>query len=87
MVAYEEGDLYYVESPSFIAATAESKVPTLMEWHRRLGHLNEKRLLELTKNEKVFGMKVGKQKLLICEICIKDNPRFQRVKLRKVVVH
>ncbi|KRZ04673.1 Retrovirus-related Pol polyprotein from transposon TNT 1-94 [Trichinella zimbabwensis] len=52
MVASEEGDLYYVESPSFIAATAESKVPTLMEWDRRLGHLNEKRLLELTKNEK-----------------------------------
>ncbi|XP_003377800.1 conserved hypothetical protein [Trichinella spiralis] len=52
MVAYKEDGLYYVESPTFIAATAGSKVPTLMEWHRRLGHLNERSLLELTKHEK-----------------------------------
>ncbi|KRY53251.1 Retrovirus-related Pol polyprotein from transposon TNT 1-94 [Trichinella britovi] len=51
------------ENPTFIAATAESKLPTLMEWHRRLGHLNERSLLELTRHEKVFGMKVGKEKL------------------------
>ncbi|KRY39868.1 Retrovirus-related Pol polyprotein from transposon TNT 1-94, partial [Trichinella britovi] len=63
MVAHKENGLYYVESPTFIAATAESKVPTLMEWHRRLGHLNERSLLELTRHEKVFGMKVGKEKL------------------------
>ncbi|KRZ83002.1 Retrovirus-related Pol polyprotein from transposon TNT 1-94 [Trichinella sp. T8] len=37
--------------------------------HRRLGHLNEKSLLELTRHEKVFGMKVSKEKL----------PKFLRV--------
>ncbi|KRY44404.1 hypothetical protein T03_17087, partial [Trichinella britovi] len=63
MVAHKEDGLYYVESPKFIAATDESKVPTLMEWHRRLDHLNERSLLELTRHEKVFGMKVGKEKL------------------------
>ncbi|KRY16471.1 Retrovirus-related Pol polyprotein from transposon TNT 1-94 [Trichinella patagoniensis] len=63
MVAHKEDGLYYVESPTFIAATDESKVPTLMEWHRRLDHLNERSLLELTRHEKVFGMKVGKEKL------------------------
>ncbi|KRX56900.1 Retrovirus-related Pol polyprotein from transposon TNT 1-94 [Trichinella sp. T9] len=73
MVAHKENGLYYVESPTFIAATAESKVPTLMEWHRRLGHLNERSLLELTRHEKVFGMKVGKEKLPVCEICIKGK--------------
>ncbi|KRZ07267.1 Retrovirus-related Pol polyprotein from transposon TNT 1-94 [Trichinella pseudospiralis] len=52
MVAHKEDGLYYVESPALIAATAESKVPTLMEWHRRLGHLNERSLIELTKHEK-----------------------------------
>ncbi|KRZ93244.1 Retrovirus-related Pol polyprotein from transposon TNT 1-94 [Trichinella sp. T8] len=40
------------ENPTFIAATAESKLSTLMEWHRRLGHLNERSLLELTRHEK-----------------------------------
>ncbi|KRX14696.1 Retrovirus-related Pol polyprotein from transposon TNT 1-94 [Trichinella nelsoni] len=44
-----------------------------MEWHRRLGHLNERSLLELTWHEKVFGMKVGKEKLPVCEICIKGK--------------
>ncbi|KRY65178.1 Retrovirus-related Pol polyprotein from transposon TNT 1-94 [Trichinella pseudospiralis] len=73
MVAHKEDGLYYVESPALIAATAESKVPTLMEWHRRLGHLNERSLIELTKHEKVFGIKVGKEKLPVCEICIKGK--------------
>ncbi|KRX52361.1 Retrovirus-related Pol polyprotein from transposon TNT 1-94 [Trichinella sp. T9] len=40
------------EGFQFIAATDESKVPTLMEWHRRLDHLNERSLLELTRHEK-----------------------------------
>lgn len=73
------GDLYYVYEKSTEhckAVTNEFSTPpkmpgTLMSWHRRLGHLNIKDLLDVERNETVLGIKIEPHTGEIqCDTCI-----------------
>ncbi|KRX40862.1 Retrovirus-related Pol polyprotein from transposon TNT 1-94 [Trichinella murrelli] len=62
-----------MKNRSNISAIAVERWDKAKHCRSNLGHLNERSLLELTRHEKVFGMKVGKEKLPVCEICIKGK--------------
>ena len=49
-------------------------------WHQRLGHINEKYLTRMTKNEVVTGMKISKTKLTFCEGCVEGKTHRQPFK-------
>lgn len=73
-VAKRSGDLYFVSEVPDTANVAKA-VPKsqIMEWHEKLGHLNEVSLKNMAKN-RGLEMKLGKDdKLALCEICIQGK--------------
>ena len=54
------------------AACHSSEVESLETWHRRLGHLNERYLLEAARNESMLGIKLATPEgKLTCSTCVK----------------
>ena len=74
-VADRQGDLYFVKETRESASVADPKSKSkLMEWHERLGHVNETSLRSMANENLVLGMKLPKnQEMGICEICIKGK--------------
>lgn len=73
--ADRKGDLYFIrESSEYASVAKQSWKSNLMEWHERLGHLNERSLKEMAERKTVLGLKLEKDKTLgICEVCIKGK--------------
>ena len=75
-VAEREGDLYFVREVSEIenANIAETRKKSgIMEWHERLGHLNEANLKRMAADGH-SGVKFGpSEKLGACETCVKGK--------------
>lgn len=72
LMAEHRNGLYYVIEKKQLAATAEikPKASNIMEWHLKLGHLNEGSLHELARKEAATGIQISsEEKLLPCEIC------------------
>lgn len=69
--AKRHGDLYFTESAFLANNNSTSK---LMQWHNRLGHLNENSLKRMVSNELAFGLDFDpSENLGICEICVKGK--------------
>ena len=74
-VAKRHGDLYFVEQMAEEAGMASHQSKSsLMEWHERLGHLNEASLKKMATDQTVLGMKLKKSdRLETCETCIQGK--------------
>ena len=77
LTAKKSNDLYYLEfdesneTAKYTRTTGnDSKI---MQWHRKLGHINEKDLVRMAKEELMYGLDVGEGKLDNCETCIKGK--------------
>lgn len=44
---------------------------TLMEWHRKLGHLNTDSILKMSRENLVVGLNITSQRKSQCDVCIK----------------
>lgn len=71
------GNLYYVrkcKDAANAAGTVFCPSSELDEWHNKLGHLNERDLKNMVKNELVHGLKLDTdQKLTTCHVCIREK--------------
>lgn len=73
MMAKKENGLYYVhcDNPSVTNTVSDNN---MMLWHQKLGHLNEKDLKLIDRNELIRGVNLGKSgKMPTCETCIKGK--------------
>lgn len=77
MTATRKKDLYYVtESTSQAEESriAQPETSPLQEWHERFGHLNEKDLKDIIRQQKVDGVSIKtEEKLPACEVCIQGK--------------
>ena len=77
MTATRKRDLYYVTESTGQAeesTIAQPATSPLQEWHERFGHLNEKDLKNIIRQQKVDGVNIKiEEKLPVCEICIKGK--------------
>lgn len=76
MVADRIDGLYFVREQSQRAgnATTGSTISNVQMWHQRFGHLNERDLRKVVKDEAVSGVKLNdKEKLPPCEVCLKGK--------------
>lgn len=69
------GNLYYLQDCLDIAGAANTEVSNkLDEWHFKMGHLNERDLKHMARNNLVQGMQIGDaEKLSPCEICLSEK--------------
>lgn len=71
--AVRDGDLFYLK-PTDNHALATTECSEIDTWHRRLGHLNERDLITMMKNEMAIGLDFNpKSKLSPCETCIEGK--------------
>jgi len=76
MVADRIGSLYYVRGTDEMTQTAlEDRDQRELElWHRRMGHLNIRDLVKMTKKQFVTGVNIGRaDKLPPCSMCMKGK--------------
>lgn len=81
LIANRIDGLYYVSEESSQGredfremAWSSKKIESLETWHRRLGHLNERYLIEAVKNQSICGIEVKYQKeRLNCDICARGK--------------
>ena len=77
MTSTRKRDLYYVTES--IGQTEESRIAhsaksPLQEWHERFGHLNEKDLKNIIRQQKIDGVNIKIEETLpVYEICIKGK--------------
>lgn len=69
--------LYYIKTPNIerscaaTTVTLDNKQGTIQDWHRKLGHMNDKDLHLALNNETLIGLKFNKnENLSDCEACI-----------------
>ncbi|CAK9800955.1 Retrovirus-related Pol polyprotein from transposon TNT 1-94 [Anthophora plagiata] len=73
-VANREGNLFVMRSMAHSTALASQDNDEILEWHRRLGHLNETDLRKLKEKDMVRGLTLSqKDRLPTCEICIENK--------------
>lgn len=69
--AERRGNLYFVQSANLAEVSPQS---SLMQWHTRLGHLNERSLKEMLLKDKAYGLEFDpNESISLCEICIKGK--------------
>ena len=70
--ATRKGEFYFIRGNSEVACIADGETKSkLMEWHERLGHVNEVSLKNMANKNIALGMKFPKNpELGICEIYI-----------------
>lgn len=76
MVADRVGDLYYLleDEEQAWATTVDGNQTELGLWHRRLGHLNSRDLVEMSRKHVVEGVDIGRScNLLPCDTCMKGK--------------
>lgn len=71
-------DLYYLNmmvkspvGPCVNNINKSEQTISLMDWHRKLGHLNTDSIVKMCKNELVDGLNINSYNKLDCEVCIK----------------
>jgi len=75
LVAKRPGDLYILRGSSQQSNIAtQARSSDIITWHQRLGHLNQKDLLAMSRTEAVSGLKIKHDsELPACEICISQK--------------
>lgn len=75
MRANRIGNLYYVNKCNNSANNIEvQQESAINEWHKRLGHVNERDLKTMVKNGLVHGLQLkDNEKLSECEICVREK--------------
>jgi len=81
LVADHVDELYYIRGTTYsrssnVRETAYNSVnvQSLETWHRRLGHLNERYLLEAVRDQSIGGIKLKTPKeSLNCDICLRGK--------------
>jgi len=70
LIAERQGDLYILNSRQANAAM-QTRQSDIEIWHKRLGHLNQKDLLVMSRTRAVSGLKIrDNSELPTCEVCI-----------------
>lgn len=73
-----DNDLYVIDQKvcgSEVAMNINSigQSLSLMEWHRRLGHLNLDAIVNMSKNELVSGLHLNSTRRISCEVCARSK--------------
>ncbi|KAI8114842.1 Retrovirus-related Pol polyprotein from transposon TNT 1-94 [Lucilia cuprina] len=73
LTAKRIGNLYYLVNSEYFAGAVNS-VSNIDMWHFKMGHLNERDLKNMAKENLVHGMQINRnEKLSTCEICITEK--------------
>ncbi len=65
------GNLYFIENANVVVESQKSKI---MQWHERLGHLNETSLRNMSSKGTVRGLDFSaNEKMEFCETCVKGK--------------
>lgn len=71
LLARAAGPHYYIDtSPALVATTRDASSASLMAWHRRLGHISPRAVLDMANHGLVEGLKLSDRKILDCEPCL-----------------
>lgn len=75
LTAQRRDGLYYFEFEKKEVSnyTRKSNDCDLMEWHRKLGHINERDLKKMAQDNLMYGLRPTDEKLEACETCIKGK--------------
>lgn len=74
LTARKRDGLYYFESGCKATANyTPKKDSNIMEWHRKLGHINEIDLKKMAKDNLMYGLNLNNEDMETCETCIKGK--------------
>lgn len=74
LTAQRKAGLYYIEFNEKNSCNYSSKeYSDVMEWHRKLGHINERNLKKMATDNLMYGLNLVNETFETCETCIKGK--------------
>lgn len=74
LTARKKNGLYYFESGRKESAKyTPQNGSDIMEWHRKLGHINERDLKKMSTDNLMYGLNLNDEQMETCETCIKGK--------------